>query len=98
MALRKCPRCELNYIKGDAPYCNVCMAELKRAPGAKKTEDDSSEPMMCTECGEAPAIAGYELCAECLKEQKRQQELEDASGLILDEDAIEHSEPEEEEE
>ena len=29
MALRKCPRCELNYIKDDEKYCNVCRREMK---------------------------------------------------------------------
>lgn len=29
MALRKCPRCELNYIKDDEKYCNVYRREMK---------------------------------------------------------------------
>lgn len=48
MALKKCPKCELNYIRGDAP-----------------------------------AVEGYELCADCLREQKRQKDLEN----VLDADA-----------
>ena len=95
MALRKCPRCELNYIKGDAPLCNVCMNEKKRTD--RKKGDEIVEPITCTECGEAPAVPGYELCAECLKEQKRQQELENA-GDLLDDDAIDELESEEGEE
>ena len=83
MALRKCPRCELNYIKGDAELCDVCMRESKRiaARNHAADEDEPDEILMCSECGEAPAVHGSELCAECLREQKRQAELESAALL-----------------
>ena len=38
MALRKCPRCELNYIKDDEKYCNVCRREMK---GGDSEPEDS---------------------------------------------------------
>ena len=41
MALRKCPRCELNYIKDDEKYCNVCRREMKG--GDSEPEDRSEE-------------------------------------------------------
>lgn len=41
------------------------------------------EEILCSECGEAPAVEGYELCADCLREQKRQKDLEN----VLDADA-----------
>ena len=96
MALKKCPKCELNYIKGDAPYCDVCMNEMRRVFAKQKPHEEEGEPLLCSECGEAPAVQGHELCVECLKEQKRQQELEDAQDLALDE--LDVVVPEEEEE
>ena len=82
MALRKCPKCELNYIKGDAEYCDVCIRESKRLARKQRCEDEElDEILMCTECGEAPAVRGSELCADCLREQKRQTELENATQL-----------------
>lgn len=81
MALRKCPICELNYIKGDAPYCDVCTREMKRAISRKREEEEPEEELLCSECGEAPAVRGSELCLACLKEHKRQVELENAAQL-----------------
>lgn len=79
MALRKCPKCELNYIKDDEKFCNVCMREIKRGQREERPEEEG--PIMCTECGEAPTVHGGELCAECLREQRRQVELENAVEL-----------------
>jgi hypothetical protein len=71
MGLRKCPRCELNYIKDDEKYCNVCRREMKG-------EADDSEDMqnICIECGENPALNGQELCAYCLSERRRREKME----------------------
>lgn len=69
MGLKKCPRCELNYIKDDEKLCNVC----KRAA---KHEEEPEEELMCIECGEHPALKGKDLCAECYKESLRQQHLQ----------------------
>lgn len=97
MALHKCPKCELNYIRDGEEYCDVCKRELKRAQARNKRiddgADDEDEVVMCTECGEAPAIRGSELCSACLKEQKRQAELENADDF--DEDAEEEDSPDE---
>ena len=94
MALRKCPRCELNYIKDDAQYCNVCMTEIKRMKRKDDPEKEPEEIILCSECGEAPAVKGYDLCEACLKEQKRQRELEFAFD---DPDESEEDDPEDEE-
>ncbi|MDO4572296.1 MAG: hypothetical protein Q4C13_02920 [Clostridia bacterium] len=94
MALKKCPKCELNYIKDGEALCNICEREIRRGLKEKPAEE---EPMLCSECGEAPAVRGGELCAECLREQKRQAELE--SAIELDEafdEAVADDEPEEE--
>lgn len=74
MALKKCPKCELNYIRGDAPYCDVCMRSMRRGDAARVQQIAQEEEILCSECGEAPAVEGYELCADCLREQKRQKD------------------------
>ena len=76
MGLKKCPKCELNYIKDDEKLCNVC----KRSA---KLSDDSEEETLCIECGEHPAMRGKELCAECYRESLRirNQSSAKASGM-----------------
>ncbi|MDO4543829.1 MAG: hypothetical protein Q4C01_04670 [Clostridia bacterium] len=70
MALKKCPICELNYLRGNETVCHVCQK-------AKKNRDEEEEFItICFECGENPVVAGHELCAECMLEAKRQAELE----------------------
>ena len=71
--LRKCPICELNYLRGDETVCRVCAAERSKKRAPEPRED---EIIMCSECGENPALPGHDLCEECLKEQKRQANLE----------------------
>ena len=71
MGLHKCPRCELNYIRDDEKYCNVCRRQMKG-------EADDSEDMqnICLECGENPALAGQELCGYCMSERRRREKME----------------------
>lgn len=88
MALRKCPKCELNYIKDGEEFCNVCMREMRKAVAHIKHDDEDAEVLMCSECGEAPAVRGTDLCAECLKEKKRQADLENATGVDSDFDDL----------
>ena len=71
MALRKCPKCELNYLKPGETICHVCAAAMKRRKPAAVEEE---EVVMCSNCGEAPAVKGHDLCEECLREQKRDEE------------------------
>ena len=73
MALRKCPKCELNYLKAGETICHVCASAMKRKKAAPAEEE---EVVMCSNCGEAPAVKGHDLCEECLREQKREAELE----------------------
>lgn len=70
MALIKCPRCELNYIKEGDGFCNVCKRELRREAY------NEVKPDICTECNEAPVVLGEDLCILCLREKKRQETLE----------------------
>lgn len=89
MGLRKCPKCELNYIREDEKYCDVC----RRAMSGMDNEDTVG---MCIECGENPVVRGSDLCAACLRERRRQEKLDkaatvttidelDLSGVALDE-------------
>ena len=41
-AYKKCPRCDLNWIKQDEDYCPVCKAELKMKGGIHLLEDDEN--------------------------------------------------------
>ena len=68
MGYRKCPKCELNYIKDDQKLCDVCSRKYK------PSEEESQEIEMCSECGENPALKGKELCAACYKETLRQEQ------------------------
>jgi predicted amidophosphoribosyltransferase len=108
MALHKCPKCELNYVRDGEEYCEVCRREMKRAQTRGRHTDeetDDDEVVMCSECGEAPAVRGSDLCAACLREQKRQVELENAAEaggrdeeFSADEEELEGEETESEEE
>ena len=89
MALHKCPKCELNYIREGEEFCEVCKRELKRAQAHirhAQEESEDEEEILCSECGEAPAVRGGDLCISCLKEKKRQVELENASPLPTDDE------------
>lgn len=69
MSLVKCPRCELNYMNDTDKMCSVCRREVRG-------ESEQFEILeMCTECGENPVVPGQELCAYCLKEMARRDEI-----------------------
>jgi len=77
MGLKKCPKCELNYIKEEEKFCHVCR-------GAKVVRSEETQAM-CSECGENPAFKNTGLCLECLKEQRRREWLENmASGSVAE--------------
>lgn len=89
MALHKCPKCELNYIRDGEEFCEVCKREMKRAQAHIRHSDEGTEDdevVLCSECGEEPAVRGGDLCISCLKEKKRQVELENASNVPADDD------------
>ena len=70
MALVKCPRCELNYMNDTDTMCSVCRREVRG-------ESEQFEMVeLCSECGENPVVPGHELCAQCLKEQARRDDLD----------------------
>jgi hypothetical protein len=59
--MKRCPRCELNYIADDETLCKVCIRESK---GGQKQDD--FEP--CSICNAAPALPGKDICLGCYKE------------------------------
>ncbi|MDL2258204.1 hypothetical protein LJC42_03470 [Eubacteriales bacterium OttesenSCG-928-K08] len=71
MALSKCPRCELNYIKEGEQFCNIC----RRSMNLKQVREEP-EQNLCADCGENPAMKGKELCAYCFTDKKRREKLE----------------------
>ncbi len=82
MALKKCPRCELNYIREGEKYCEVCKREMKG-------ESESEETVqICVECGENSVVKGSELCAICLREARRQEKLAEVAEEIRTPDQI----------
>lgn len=62
MALKKCPRCELNYILDDGALCTVCREEVH---GKKDIEESA---ILCSVCGEAATIPGEDMCKACMAE------------------------------
>lgn len=63
MAVIKCPRCEINFMRDNEECCSVCMRELRRE---KHTRPEEGE--LCVECGLAPGITRDGLCAQCALE------------------------------
>ena len=62
MGLTKCPRCELNYILDGGELCSVCSEEVR---GMHSTDDSV---LLCSVCGELPALPGQDMCKACLIE------------------------------
>nr|AIF26032.1 putative uncharacterized protein [uncultured bacterium Ad_125_D08] len=76
MGLIKCPRCELNYMNDTDTMCSVCRREVRG-------ESEQFEMIeLCSECGENPVVPGQELCAFCLKEQARRDELDSDEEIV----------------
>nr|WP_122011858.1 hypothetical protein [Maliibacterium massiliense] len=69
MKLKKCPRCELNYIPEDEELCPVC----RKATFRGKDHDEEADGLegICIECGENPVVPGEDYCAACLRAHSR---------------------------
>lgn len=78
MGLKKCPKCELNYINEHEKYCEIC----KRALKGESDSDDT--PAVCMECGEHPAIQGLDICTFCLRERRREAILAKQDAVDID--------------
>lgn len=71
LALKKCPRCELNYILDGQPYCTVCRREMK----GERERDPLQE--LCSVCNENPVLPGKDLYLLCLMEMSKQEASKD---------------------
>ena len=70
---KKCPRCELNYIREDEEYCEVCKAELKKGPQlvfAIDDEDDMDLLELCPICHQNHIKPGQKMCIKCAEEKE----------------------------
>ena len=77
--MKKCPRCELNYIADDEKLCKVCIREIK---GGQK--QDEIEP--CSICNAAPALPGKDICLGCYKELHNHQSPDRKHNSSVDEE------------
>lgn len=68
MAYKKCPRCNLNYIKDTDVLCKICLEEVGKA---LRSNDEEEEYDICPECGEHIIKAGEEMCYQCRMEQNK---------------------------
>lgn len=77
--MKRCPRCELNYIADDEALCKVCIREIK---GGQKQDD--FEP--CSICNAAPALPGKDICLGCYKELHSHQISDRKRPISVDEE------------
>lgn len=64
MEYRKCPRCELNYIRDGEKLCGVCKNAVLTSC---EPDEDDDLVVICSECGENRAMNGSMLCANCMR-------------------------------
>lgn len=84
MGLKKCPRCELNYIIDGGELCTICREEVR----GMRSMDDSI--LLCSVCGEFPALPGQDMCKACLQEMRSIDIL--SSDVEEDEASVENTE------
>jgi hypothetical protein len=77
--MKKCPRCELNYIADDEKLCKVCIREIK---GGQKQDEFE----LCSICNAAPALPGKDICLGCYKELHNHQTSERKRNASVDEE------------
>lgn len=77
--MKRCPRCELNYIADDESLCKVCIREIK---GGQKQEEFE----LCSICNAAPALPGKDICLGCYKEMHNQQSSDRKRPASVDEE------------
>ena len=97
----KCPRCDLNYMKKGEEYCDICKAELKKAPPLifAVDEDDEVEAWeLCPVCHQNHIKPGESMCAKCAEERDYQENREDPDDESWKEFLDDEEEDEEEDE
>jgi hypothetical protein len=77
--MKRCPRCELNYIADDESLCKVCIREIK---GGQKQDEFE----LCSICNAAPALPGKDICLGCYKELHSHQTSERKRSVSVDEE------------
>ena len=98
----KCPRCDLNYMKEEEEYCDVCKAELKKGPQLIFAIDDIDDEVetweICPICHHNRLKPGETMCSRCAEEKDYQDSREDPDDeswkeyLDADDDEEEESE------
>lgn len=76
MAYKKCPRCNLNYIKDVEVLCKICLDEVGKAIRANDLDEEEYD--ICPECGENIINVGEEMCNQCLMEQMKDEVSEES--------------------
>lgn len=72
MSYKKCPRCELNYIKEvEEVLCKVCLSEVGKA--IRANDEDEEDYEICSECGENIIKASEEMCYQCMMERMKEE-------------------------
>ncbi|SFQ12664.1 hypothetical protein [Caldicoprobacter faecalis] len=71
MAYKKCPRCNLNYIKDTESLCKVCLEEVGKSLNDTDREEEYD---ICPECGENIIEPGEEMCYQCAMEHMKEAE------------------------
>ena len=61
MKYKKCPRCQLNYIRQDWDICSVCQDELD----GKKSIFDTDEVLICPYCNKCEMGIDDVMCRHC---------------------------------
>lgn len=67
---KKCPRCELNYIKEDEDLCEVCKKELAGISDDMDGDlEELEEAQLCPICKVNYIGPGEEMCEQCIAER-----------------------------
>lgn len=79
MGYKLCPRCELNYIKDEEEYCDVCKADLNLGPQlmfAVDDDDEDSREKLCPYCKQSYIPISADMCDQCREDRMYQEEKE----------------------
>ncbi len=74
----KCPRCDLNYIRREQEYCDVCKAEMKGKKllfaNDEEDEGDAEATELCPICKQNYIRPDEEICKACREEAEAARE------------------------
>lgn len=68
MKYKKCPRCQLNYIREDLDICSVCQDELA---GKKSIFDTESDALICPYCNKYELDVDEIMCKHCQQKRRK---------------------------